>query len=186
MPRNNGIYEPPINNWNPAINERPMDPDSWNQLLRDLSDALTQSVSKDGQTKLTGDLDFNGHKIVNLGAPQNSGDSISLSMLSKGADIASAESIQIPMKGQLFKVTGTTSISEIHSPFDGKLAFLEFEDAVSIAGSTDLIIPGGGNYQTAPGEVVLFVARSPASGYIFPIMQPSVAPQDVWAAVLAI
>lgn len=186
MPRNNGVYEPPVNNWNPAINERPMDPAGWNELLEDLANALTQSVSKDGQTKLTGDLDFNGHKAVNMAAPQSSGDAVPLSMLAQGEDIESGATIAIPMAGQLYTVTGTTTIETIESPFDGKVAFLQFESAVSLVDSPDLILPGGANYLTTAGEVLLYISTGPASGYAFPIMKPSVAAADVWAAVLAI
>lgn len=186
MPRNNGIYEPPINNWNPAINDRPMDPAGWNALRDDIVAALTQSVSKDGQTKLTGNLDFDGHRIINLAAPESPGDAMPLSMLGKGDDIASASTITIPMAGDLFTVTGTTAIDTVQSTYDGKVAFLQFEDAVSLVNSPDLILPGGAGYLTTAGEVILFISTAPASGYAFPIMKPSVAAADVWAAVLAI
>lgn len=38
----------------------------WNSVLADLAAALTQSVSKDGQTLMTGALDMNTHKIKNV------------------------------------------------------------------------------------------------------------------------
>lgn len=76
MPRNNGIYTAPPSNWNPATDGQPADPESWNDLLADLSAAISQSVSKDGQTQITGDMNWGGNRITNLGEPQNATDAL--------------------------------------------------------------------------------------------------------------
>jgi len=162
-----------------------MDPAGWNTLLSDIVEALTQSISKDGQTKLTGPLDFGGYKARNIGAPTRSSDALRLSMLERGADIASASTIDIPMEGQLFTVTGTEDISRITSHFDGKIAFLQFDDSLSLINSADLVLPEGKNYLTEPGETALYLSLSAASGQLFS-MKPMNSGAEVWAAVLAI
>ena len=50
---------------------------SWaNNTLNDIAATLTDSVAADGQTPMTGDLDLNTHKIVNLVAGTVAGDAI--------------------------------------------------------------------------------------------------------------
>jgi len=44
--------------------------------MNDLASALTDSVAADGQTPMTGNLDLNTHKIVNLVAGSAAGDAI--------------------------------------------------------------------------------------------------------------
>lgn len=68
MSRNgSGTYTPPSSNsWNPAVDGTAIESVDWNSVLADLAAALTQSVSKDGQTLMTGALDMNTHKIKNV------------------------------------------------------------------------------------------------------------------------
>ena len=50
---------------------------SWaNNTMNDIASALTGSVAADGQTPMTGNLDLNTHKIVNLVAGSAAGDAI--------------------------------------------------------------------------------------------------------------
>lgn len=157
MPRNNGIYTAPPSNWNPATDGLPADPESWNDLLADIAAALSQSVSKDGQTQITGDMNWGGNRITNLGQPAAAGDALRNSMITKGADIASAATINIPVDGILFDVTGDATISTITGGFSGKFAFLRFSDALVIEHSSNLILPGASDYRTTAGELVLVV-----------------------------
>lgn len=157
MPRNNGIYTPPPSTWNPAIDGQPADPESWNDLLADISAALSQSVSKDGQTQITGDMNWGGNKITNLGLPAAPGDSLRYGMITKGSDIASAATINIPIDGIVFEVTGGSDISAITGGFSGKFAFLRFSSELTIHHSSNLILPGNADYRTSPDEMVLVV-----------------------------
>src|SRR5690554_5317585 len=109
MPRNgSGGYLPPQNSWNPAINGQQALPNDWMAILDDVTTALTQSLSADGQTPITGVLNFQGNRISNVGAPTGSGDALRWEQMTKGLDIASATTITIPVEGMLFDVTGTT------------------------------------------------------------------------------
>lgn len=66
MPRSGGIYSLPTNSWNPAINSTLATPADWQSLINDVASALTQSVSKDGQTVMTGSLNMGGFNLTNV------------------------------------------------------------------------------------------------------------------------
>ena len=75
MSRNgSGVYSLPAGN--PVVTGTTI-ASSWaNNTMNDLAAALTDSVAADGQTPMTGNLDLNTHKIVNLVAGTASGDAI--------------------------------------------------------------------------------------------------------------
>lgn len=82
MSRNgSGTYSAPVNSWNPAINNVLATPADWQAILNDISSALSQSLSKDGQTTATGNLPMGGFKLTGLGNGTNSGDSVSWQQL---------------------------------------------------------------------------------------------------------
>lgn len=59
MSRNgSGTYNLPVNSWNPATNGTPATPSDWQALANDIAAALTQSISKDGQTPITLPISF--------------------------------------------------------------------------------------------------------------------------------
>lgn len=66
MPRSGGTYTPPTNSWSPAINGTLATTADWQALLNDIVAALTQSVSKDGQTVMTGSLNMGGFNLSNV------------------------------------------------------------------------------------------------------------------------
>ena len=56
---------------------------SWaNNTLSDIASALTDSVAADGQTPMTGDLNLNTHKVINLVAGAVAGDAIEFAQFS--------------------------------------------------------------------------------------------------------
>lgn len=56
----------------------------WNNAFNDLASAMTQSLSKDGQTQWTGNQNAGGVKITNLGNGSASGDAVNFSQLQGG------------------------------------------------------------------------------------------------------
>ncbi len=61
---------------------------SWaNNTLGDIASALTGSVAADGQTPMTGALDMNSQKIVNLADATATGDAVSVNFLQTGSYI---------------------------------------------------------------------------------------------------
>jgi hypothetical protein len=82
MARNgSGIYSAPAGSWNPAVNATPATLADWQALLNDLVAAMTQSVSKDGQTALTGDLSLGNNKLVNVANPTLPNDAVTASSI---------------------------------------------------------------------------------------------------------
>ncbi len=75
MSRNgSGTYSLPAGN--PVVTGTTIASTWANNTMNDLAAALTDSVAADGQTPMTGNLDLNTHKIVNLLAGTASGDAI--------------------------------------------------------------------------------------------------------------
>jgi hypothetical protein len=75
MSRNgSGVYSlPPLN---PVVTGTTISSTWANNTMNDIASALTDSVAADGQTPMTGNLDLNTHKIVNLVAGSVAGDAI--------------------------------------------------------------------------------------------------------------
>jgi len=75
MSRNgSGTYSLPAGN--PVVTNTTISSTWANNTMNDLAAALTDSVAADGQTPMTGNLDLNTHKIVNLVAGSAAGDAI--------------------------------------------------------------------------------------------------------------
>lgn len=82
MARNGtGGYQLPANSFNPAVNGVAATAADWNSTAQDIQAAIQQSVSSDGQTPMTGNLNMNGNKITGLANASVSGDAVSLGML---------------------------------------------------------------------------------------------------------
>lgn len=75
MARNGaGIYVLPPGQ--PVVTGAPISSTTFNTLTTDLANALTTSVSSDGQTPMTGPLQMAGNKLTGLGAATVLGDSV--------------------------------------------------------------------------------------------------------------
>jgi hypothetical protein len=75
---------------------------------------------------------------------------------SKGSDIASSTTIDIPSSGKYFVVTGTTAITTISDDWLGRTVFLKFSGILTLTHSSGLILPGSANITTADGDVAVF------------------------------
>ena len=73
MPRASGSFTPPSSSWYPATSGNAAAFGDWNTLLADLSSALTQSISQDGQTNPTANLPMSGFKHTGAGSATGSG-----------------------------------------------------------------------------------------------------------------
>jgi hypothetical protein len=161
MPRNgSGQYSAPTNSWNLAVNGTLASSGDWQQILDDLASALTQSVSRDGQSPLTGNLDLGNNKINNLSAGTGTGQALAFQQLfDQGVmqDIASAAMTDIGAQNTNFlRVTGNTTITSFGSNFKGP-RFLVFEGAVTLTNSSTLVLPGGKNITTSAGDVLILI-----------------------------
>lgn len=82
MPRNGtGQYIAPSSSWNPGVNGVTAQTTDFNALLDDLEAGLTQSVSSDGQTPMTGNLPMGNNKITGLALGTGTTDAASVANL---------------------------------------------------------------------------------------------------------
>lgn len=79
---------------------------------------------------------------------------------SKGTDVASGGTIDVPPIGRYFVVTGTTTISAISDDWIGRTVILKFSGALTLTHSAALILPGAANITVAAGDIVVFVNES--------------------------
>ncbi len=161
MPRSGtGEYIAPNSSWKPATNGVLATAGDFTALLNDLSAALTQSVSRDGQSPMLGNLPMGNNKITGLAAGTGAGDAATWAQLfgaSTQADIASAATTDIGVQNTSFlRVTGTTTITSFGSNFRGP-RFLTFEGAVTLTNSSTLVLPGGANITTAAGDSLIVI-----------------------------
>jgi hypothetical protein len=164
MPRNAGIFTPVNGTWsNGASNGIFASLADWKALLEDLSEALTQSVAKDGQTVFTSDLQMGGNKLTGLAKGTAVGDSLAWEQLfSQGVetDIASAATLNIGAQNSNFlRVTGTTTITSFGTSYNGP-RYLRFADACQITNSSTLVLPGGTNFTTSAGDVIVAIPKA--------------------------
>lgn len=161
MPRNgSGNYSLPTNAWNPAINGVSATPADWQALINDVAAAIQASVSADGQTPVTGNLQMGGHLLTGAGAPSGTGMSLRWEQLTRGADIPSATSITIPLEGQFFAVTGTTAITGFGATIAGRLVYIKFDAGIVLTNSASFILPGGANITTQADDIAVFLSVS--------------------------
>lgn len=106
MARNgSGTFNLLTNSWSPATNGTPATAADWQALINDVAAAITQSLSKDGQTALTGNLPAGGNKITGLAAGTSSGDSVRWDQLS---GIGLFKNLQASANGTSANITVTT------------------------------------------------------------------------------
>jgi len=158
-----GNYVSPSNSWNPAVSGQQAVYSDWQDILNDLVAALTQSVSRDGQTVMTGNLQMGGNKITGQGAGTASGQALIYEQLfNQGTeqDLASAATTDIGAQLTNFlRITGSTTITSFGANYKGP-RFLRFEGAVTLTNGSALTLPGGANITTAAGDCLIVIPRA--------------------------
>jgi hypothetical protein len=156
----------PVNNsWNPPVNGVLATGADFKSLYDDLIDAITQSVSRDGQSPMTGDLQMGGFKLTGMGVGTGTGQTLTWEQLfAQGVevDVASAATTDIGLQNSNFlRITGTTTITSFGTNYRGP-RFIRFAGAVTLTNSASLILPGGINYTTVAGDVLIAVPKATA------------------------
>jgi len=171
MARNgSGTYNLLTNSWNPATNGVSATAVDWQNLINDVASALTQSLSADGQTPMTGNLNAGNNKLTGLAAGSATGDSLRWEQLfSQGqpANLASAATTDIGAQNTvLLNITGTTTITSFGTNYNGP-RYLRFDGVLTLThNATTLILPGGANITTAAGDSAIVVPNgTPANGW---------------------
>ena len=91
MPRDgNGTYTPPNGSWTTNVgNGVDATIADWIALLQDITNALSQSISRDGQTAFEGNISIGGNKLTNVATPTQPTDAVNLAYLAL-ASVATA------------------------------------------------------------------------------------------------
>lgn len=171
MARNgSGTYNLLTNSWNPATNGVSATAVDWQNLINDVASALTQSLSADGQTPITGNLNAGNNKITGLAAGSATGDSLRWEQLfSQGQPVTLASAATTDIGAQntvLLNITGTTTITSFGTNYNGP-RYVRFDGVLTLThNATTLILPGGANITTAAGDSAIVVPNgTPANGW---------------------
>jgi hypothetical protein len=164
MARNgSGTMNPISNSWYPPVVGQLAAAGDWQAIYLDLIAALTQSLSRDGQGPMTGDLQMGGNKITGQSAATGTGQALIFEQLfSQGTeqDLASASTTDIGAQLTNFlRITGTTTITSFGTNYKGP-RFLRFEGAVTLTNGSALTLPGGANITTAAGDCCIVIPRA--------------------------
>ena len=122
MSRNgSGVYSLPAGN--PVVTNTTISSTWANNTLADMSTALTGSISADGQTVITGNLQMNSNKLTGLAVGTVNGDSVEYSQL-VGLLVNPTLSGDVTMSGTAFVLIpkGTTAQRPV-SPVDGEMRY---------------------------------------------------------------
>ena len=166
MSRNgSGGYNLPTNSWNPAVNGVSATPADWQNLINDVATAIQQSVSADGQTPITGNINMNNNKFTGLAAGNATGNSLRWEQLfSQGVeqDIASAATTDIGLQNSNFlRITGTTTITSFGANYNGP-RFIRFQGAVTLSNSPSLQLPYSGDFISAADDCIIVIPKATA------------------------
>jgi hypothetical protein len=156
----------PVNNsWNPPVNGVLATGTDFKSLYDDLIDAITQSVSRDGQSPMTGDLQMGGFKLTGMGVGTGTGQTLTWEQLfAQGVevDVASAATTDIGLQNSNFlRITGTTTITSFGTNYRGP-RFIRFAGAVTLTNSSTLVLPRGVNITTVAGDTMIVVPGATA------------------------
>lgn len=151
------------NSWSPPVAGQLATAGDWQAIYADLIAALTQSLSRDGQGGMLGNLPMGNNKITGLADGTGSGQALTFSQLfDQGTeqDLASAATTDIGAQLTNFlRITGTTTITSFGTNYKGP-RFLRFAGAVLLTNSSTLILPGGANITTAAGDCLIVVPKA--------------------------
>jgi hypothetical protein len=168
MPRASGIYTPPGSSWNPPVNGNQATVGDWAALLADISAALTQSVSADGQTGVTGNIAMGNNKLTGLGAGTALGDSLRFQQLfSQGTPVQLSSAAAVDIGGQntvAVEITGTTNITSFSTNYNSP-RFLRFTGILTLTNSATLALPGGVDITTAAGDTCIALPNQAGTGW---------------------
>jgi len=167
MSRNgSGVYSLPAGN---PVTTNTTISSSWaNSTLSDIATALTQSLSKDGQTVPTGNLPMGGNKLTGLGAATGNGESLRFEQLfSQGnpIDVAGSGTTDIgSVSSNFLNITGSATITSFGTNYNGP-KYLKFTGSTTLTyNATTLVTPAAANIVTLAGDTAIAVPKSTASG----------------------
>ena len=164
MSRNgSGTYSLPAGN--PVVTQTTISSSWANNTMNDLAAALTDSVAADGQTPMTGNLDLNTHKVVNLVAGSASGEAVEFAQFKTPTFTGN---VTMSSTGFALIPAGTTAERPV-SPANGQIRYntttAQFEGYQGGAGGQ----LGGGATGAGGDEVFVENSRVVTTNYTIPV-----------------
>ena len=127
MARNgSGFFSLVTNSWNPAINGVSATAADWQALINDVANSITQSVSADGQTQITGVFNYGANRIANIGAGTNAGDALVFGQSGASLDSLTVSTLDVTTSVTALGVTqppGTSNTTLATTAFVAAAAF---------------------------------------------------------------
>lgn len=176
MARNgSGTMLPVTNSWNPQITGTNATGPDFSALYTDLTAALTQSISNDGQTPIIGNLAMGNNKLTGLSAGSAAGNSLSWEQLfNQGLELSLASSTSPDIGAQLsvfILLTGAATITGFGATYKGP-RYIRFAGINTLTNSATLVLPGGANITTAAGDTLIaYPIGNPATGWVVAFYQ---------------
>jgi len=134
-----------------------LDADADTSITSDTDDQIDVKIGGSDDFKFTANLFdvLSGSTMnVNAGATHKVA---GVATWTQGADVASATDALIGIDGNMFDITGTTTIATLATKGVGTAVILQFDDALTLThDSANLILPGAANITTAAGDIGLF------------------------------
>jgi hypothetical protein len=136
---------------------------------------MTQSLSRDGQTAVTGSINMAGNQLTALGVANTAGQSVRFNQLQKGGDIAviASSTVAIPSEGSLFNLTAAAAfnVTGFTGGYDGRTFGVRFnpDKLLTLVNSSTFKLLGATSRITRAGEIIWFTQES--SGVIAEIGQ---------------
>jgi hypothetical protein len=112
----------------PAVSATLIESAKYNANLNDIVSALSQSISADGQTTVTGNIPMNGNKVTGAGAATTAGDLIRYEMLFTPRDMTGyggADITLLPGQSAFYTVTAATTLLLRIATGDGQFYSLD-------------------------------------------------------------
>jgi hypothetical protein len=182
----NGTYSLPSGN--PVSNGTTISATWANTTLSDIGSELSNSMDKAGRTTPTANLKMGGFKFTGLAAGSAAGDSVryeqgnvigetTVTGHATTADVFAAATARV-----LFDGTGLT-VTAFPSSSLNTWKLIRFNGANTLTHSASLVMPGGVNYLTASGDVIL--VASVGSNALVVGVYPTAGPQYALSAISA-
>lgn len=168
-------YQTPIPaDWLNNVNNHVNSLDTYEHAASKISNTLTGSVPEgdvqgalanlDGRVTTANDTANTANTTANNAMPKAGGNFTGPANANKGADLASAATVNIgAATGEYLNITGTTTITAFDTVQAGTERTVRFTGALTLThNATTLILPTAANITTTAGDVAIF--RSEGSG----------------------
>jgi hypothetical protein len=132
-----------------------------NNNLNDIASSLTQSVSKDGQTPMTGNLPMAGNKVTGLAAPTAVGQAVRYEDIIEATplNVTSSGVKTIPTEGSMITITtaGVFNVTGFNAVRPGKIFTFVLANGITFTHSSTFQMARGVSRTFTGGEIVQMI-----------------------------